>query len=157
MSSEKTDGEGQYAIANYITECKNMGINILPPDINNSNVTFNVTDNGINYRISTIKHVGGSAVNYIFSMRPIKSFEDFLQRREKQHIKQNVLVNLVKAGCFDFDNTNRSELLWKADMANRTNKQIKENFEFPRYEWDDKIKAEWEKRSIRNVFIFPST
>ena len=141
MSSEKTDSNGQNAIANYIAECKQRGINILPPDINKSGEEFVVTNKGINYRITTIKHVGESAIHSILELRPIKSFDDFMQRREKKHIKTNVFVNLIKAGCFDFDNPNRAELLWKVDMMNRTKTQIKEGFECPMYEWNDKVKS----------------
>ena len=151
MSSEKTDSDGQHEIANYIAECKSLGIEILPPDINYSGDSFTVSPdkNGkIVYRITTIKHVGDSAIESIMELRPISSFQDFMERREKKHIKQNVLVNLIKAGCFDFDNPNRAELLWQVDMSNRTKTQIKEGYEPPRYEWNDKVKAEWEKEDL---------
>lgn len=148
MTGEKTDGEGQDAIAGYIAECKQRGIKILPPDINRSGDTFIVSDEGINYRLTTIKHVGESAIQHIEELRPIRSFDDFMERREKKFIRQNVLVNLIKAGCFDFDNPNRAELLWKVDMLNRTKKQIKEGYEPPKYEWNDRIKAEWEKEVL---------
>ena len=148
MTGEKTDGDGQDAIAGYIAECKQRGIKILPPDINRSGDTFIVSDEGINYRLTTIKHVGESAIQHIEELRPIRSFDDFMERREKKFIRQNVLVNLIKAGCFDFDNPNRAELLWKVDMLNRTKKQIKEGYEPPKYEWNDHIKAEWEKEVL---------
>lgn len=151
MSSEKTDGNGQIEISNYITECKSYGINILPPDINYSGVSFavNPTDNNsIVYRITTIKHVGETAIQSILKLRPIISFKDFLQRREKKFIKQNTFINLIKAGCFDFDNPNRAELLWQVDMSNRTKTQIKDNYICPKYEWNDLIKAEWEKEVL---------
>lgn len=148
MSGEKTDGDGQSAIANYITECKAKGIEILPPNINESGENFIVKNNGINYRITTIKHVGDSAIKNINELRPIKDFNDFLQRREKRDIKFNVLRNLVKAGCFDFHNENRAELLWINDMENRTKKQIKEGYVCPKYDWNDKVKAEWEKEVL---------
>lgn len=145
MTGEKTDGDGQDAIAGYIAECKQRNIAILPPDINRSGDTFIVSSGGINYRLTTIKHVGESAIQHIEELRPIFSFDHFMERREKKFIKQNILVNLIKAGCFDFDNPNRAELLWKVDMSNRTKTQIKEGFECERYEWNDKLKAEWEK------------
>lgn len=148
MSSEKTDGDGQDAISGYIAECKLRGIKILPPDINHSGENFVVANGGINYRITTIKHVGDSAIAFINGIRPIQSFHDFMDRREKSSIKQNVLVNLIKAGCFDFDNPNRAELLWEVDMSNRTKTQIKEEYQCPMYEWNDKIKAEWEKEVL---------
>lgn len=148
MSSEKTDGDGQTIIAGYIAECKQKGIKILPPDINLSEEDFIVTKGGINYRLTTIKHVGNSAIRHIKILRPIKSFDDFLERREKRYVKKNILVNLIKAGCFDFDNPNRAELLWKVDMEERTKTQIKQNYQCPKHTWNDKIKAEWEKEVL---------
>lgn len=149
MTSERTDSDGQSAIANYIAECKENGITILPPSINNSKENFMVVDKKrINYRITTIRHCGETAIQHIKELRPIKSFEDFMERREKSRIKQNVLVNLIKAGCFDEFNPNRAELLWQVDMSNRTKTQIKNGYEPPRYEWNDVIKAEWEKEVL---------
>jgi len=149
MTSEKTDSDGQSAIANYIAECKENGITILPPSINNSEEYFMVVDKKtISYRITTIKHCGETAIQHIKELRPIKSFEDFMERRKKSYIKQNVLVNLIKAGCFDEFNPNRAELLWQVDMSNRTKTQIKNGYEPPRYEWNDAIKAKWEKEVL---------
>jgi len=144
MTSAKTDGDGQDEISGYIAECKARGIKILPPHINDSGESFNVTDDGINYRITTIKHVGQSAISHINELRPISSFDDFLERRERGKANKAVVVNLVKAGAFDFDNPDRSELLWKFDMSERTKTQIKNDVELPRYEYNDKIKSEWE-------------
>lgn len=148
MSSSKTDGDGQDEIAGYIAEAKKQNITILPPDINHSGHEFVPLSNGIAYRITTIKHVGESAINHILSLRPIADFDDFLARREKRHVRQNVVVNLVKAGAFDFDNPDRAELLWRFDMSNRTKTQIKLGVETPRYAYDDKVKMAWEKEVL---------
>ena len=148
MSGAKTDGEGQNEVASYIAECKRRGIAILPPDINNSTSDFVVTDDGIAYRITTITHVGDSAIQHINDLRPISSFEDFLERRIKGVAKSNVVKNLIKAGAFDFDNPNRAELLWQFDMLGRTKTQIKEGYECPRYEWSNKVKMQWEKEVL---------
>lgn len=148
MSGEKTDGDGQDAVSSLIAECKEKGINILPPDINLSGDTFTATDRGINYRITTVKHVGESAIKHINELRPIASFKDFLERRNRSHAKKNVVINLIKAGAFDFDNPNREELLWEFDMSERTNKQIKENYICPKYEITPKTYMEWEKEVL---------
>jgi DNA polymerase III subunit alpha len=144
MTGEKTDGDGQDAIAGYVAECKQRGITIDPPDINHSGDTFVVANGNIKYRITTIRHVGDSAINHIQELRPIASFDDFLERKEKKYAKKNVIINLIKAGAFDFDNPDRAELMWKFDMSERTKTQIKEEFVCERAEWNDKIKAEWE-------------
>lgn len=148
MSGEKTDGDGQEKIAQYISELKERGIKILPPDINKSSDKFEVVDDGIAYRITTIKHVGESAIKHIEELRPIKDFEDLLTRRNKSALKNNVLVNLIKAGAFDSTGAKREELLWELDMSNRTKTQIKNNYECPRYEVDDLTYMEWEKEVL---------
>ena len=148
MSSCKTDGSGQAEVSGYVAECKQRGIVICPPDINRSGENFTVTSEGINYRITTIRHVGDSAIRSILKLRPITSFEDFMLRREKRHIKGNVVVSMVKAGCFDEINPNRAELLQVFDMSKRTKTQIKEEYLCEDYEWSDKVKAEWEKESL---------
>lgn len=148
MSAEGTDGDGQSAISGYITELKSRGIEILPPSINKSTERFEPTDEGIAYRITTIKHVGESAIDGINELRPIKSFEDFMERRNKSKLKKNVVVSLIKAGAFDEFGVSRAGLLWQLDMAGRTKTQIKEGYECPKYEYDDKIKMEWEKEAL---------
>jgi DNA polymerase-3 subunit alpha len=149
MSSEKTDGDGQDAISGYIHEVKQRGIQVEPPNINISSDRYIVGSNSsILYKINTISHVGDSAVKWIMDNRPFASFEHFMEVRKKSEIKQNVLVNLIKAGCFDFDNPDRGHLLWLVDMENRTKTQVKKEFVCDKYEFDDKIKAEWEMQVL---------
>lgn len=148
MTSAKTDGDGQDEISGYIAECKQRGIAILPPHINESTESFVVNDSGINYRITTIKHVGDSAIAHINELRPIHGFEDFMARREKSKAKKNVVINLIKAGAFDFDNPNRAELLHQFDMAQRTKTQIKNDEATPIHPYDDKVKAAWEQEVL---------
>jgi DNA polymerase-3 subunit alpha len=144
MSGAKTDGDGQNEIAGYIAECKQRGINILPPDINSSTDKFVASGGGIHYRISTISHVGQSAVEWIVANRPFSSFEDFLLRKDTRIIKKNIIVNLIKAGCFDFDEPKRDELMWQYDMSLRKKTQIKNEFQCDRYNYDDNMKMAWE-------------
>jgi len=139
-----SDGGDQDKIANYVAECKKRGIKILPPDINLSTDEFIPAHDGIRYRITTIKHVGTSAINHIEELRPIISFDDMLERRQKKHLKTNVVTNLIKAGAFDSMNPDRSHLMWLFDMHNRTKTQIKNEEECDKYEYNDKLKAEWE-------------
>jgi DNA polymerase-3 subunit alpha len=148
MSSEKTDGEGQDAVAGQVAECKRRGIAINPPDINLSNDNFVVTNDSIAFRITTVKHVGDSAIAHINELRPIKSFDDFMERRNKSLAKKNTVINLIKAGAFDFDNGNRAHLMWKFEMSQRTKTQIKEDHQIPEHTWDDKTKTEWEKEVL---------
>lgn len=145
MSAEGTDGDGQSAIAGYIHELKQKGVRILPPSINQSTEKFRPTKEGIAYRITTIKHVGDSAIKAINEMRPITSFEDFLERRNTTALKSNVVINLIKAGAFDEFEPNRAYLIWKFEMSKRTNKQIKEDYLVPIQDFNDELKMQWEK------------
>ena len=144
MSVEEDQGK----IGAYIAECKRKGIKILPPHINESREDFVVTTEGINYRITAIAHVGDSAIKAINKLRPIESFDDLMERRIKKDIKANTLQNLVKSGCFDFDNPNRAELLWRIDMMNRTKTEVKNEIECKKYKDDDVTKATWEKETL---------
>jgi DNA polymerase-3 subunit alpha len=147
MSGCKTDGDGQNEIAGYIAECKQRGIQILPPDINTSGLNFVASDRGIHYRITTIKHVGETAIESLLELRPFASFEDFLTRRTSK-INKACVINLVKAGAFDSFHDDRAELLWEFDMSQRKKTQIKNGFECDRYEYDDTIKLNWEKEVL---------
>jgi len=148
MSAEKTDGNGQIAISQYINECKQRGIKIIPPDINHSTEKFIVTDRGIAYQITTISHVGDSAIAHINDLRPIASFDDFMERREKRYARGNVVKNLIKGGAFDCFSTDRSVLLEQFELSERTPKQIKDGYVVDKYEWNDALKARWEKEVL---------
>ena len=148
MSSEKTDGDGQTSISEHIAECKQRNINILPPDINLSEEQFTVTDEGIRYSLSAITGVGTSSVVAIKQLRPISSLTDFIKRREKRHVRKNVVINLIKSGCFDFDNSNRSLLLWRFEMMSRTKKEINEKVIKPQFQFTGKIRGQFEKESL---------
>ena len=148
MTSEKSGADGQDMISQYIYECKDKGIPVLPPDINKSGDDFLPTKDGILYRLTAIKHVGESAITSLHMLRPIKSFADLLERREKRHVRKNVIISLIKAGCFDFDEPDRGKLMWLLDMDGRSNKQVKDDYQCPTYEYNDRIKANWEKEVL---------
>ena len=118
-------GDSQASIAQYINECKQKGITMLPPDINKSNNIFIPTENGILFRITTLKDVGASALSNLYSLRPIKSLADLYKRRTPSKIRSNVIESLIKAGTFDFENPDRTEMLWKLSMMKRKPAEIK--------------------------------
>ena len=148
MGNEDDGTEGQIAISQYINEMKNRGVPLLPPDINISKDRFIPTKEGVRFKINVIRHLGDSALTALNKMLPIKNFDDFLERRNKTHMRKNTVENLIKAGCFDFDEPNRAELLWRFEMELRTKTQIKDNFQCEKKEWNDGVKAEWEKESL---------
>lgn len=89
-----------------MAECKRMGIPVLQPDVNASEVTFSVQDNGdIRFGLSAIKSVGGDAMARIVEERnangPFKSIYDFVKRMPSTDCNKKNLEGLIKSGAFD--------------------------------------------------------
>ncbi len=88
----------------FINECKAMGIEVLPPDVNLSGRNFKVVGRAIRFGLDKVKGVGAAAVDEILRAResgPFKSIEDFLERIDSRKVNRKVLESLVKAGAFD--------------------------------------------------------
>lgn len=143
LNSEIDD---QVEVDKLIAECKRKNIKILPPDINKGSYKFEGTREGIRIPINYLKGIGEDVVKYIQNeLVPIKSFEDMLDRGVKKYIKKNVVRAMAKAGVFDFENPDREHFLWVYDMRNRKKTDIKKGVECPHYEYNEKIKMQWEK------------
>jgi DNA polymerase-3 subunit alpha len=83
-------------------ESKRMGINIVPPDINRSGISYEVLDNKtIVMGMKAIKGMGEKAVDEIFNNQPFSSFIDFIYRTDSRAINKTKVEVLAKAGCFD--------------------------------------------------------
>ena len=98
-------------IVEVINILKELNIKIIQPDINKSTDKFIPTDEGILFPLTAIQGVGGSAWYEINRLKPIESFDDFLERRIKKFVKKTVIEALIKAGAFDFTGKSRYELL----------------------------------------------
>ena len=99
----------------YIEECKNMGIEVLNPSINESETKFTVSDNKIRFGLGSIKNVGLSAINSIVAERKnngkYESFTSFCERIKDEAVNKKCLESLIKAGAFDEFGKNRATLL----------------------------------------------
>jgi DNA polymerase-3 subunit alpha len=108
-------------LAMYITETREMGIKILPPDINLSEKIFTVVDGNILYGFLGIKQVGKAAVEKILETRrekgPFTSFFDFLERLDIQAVNKRVLEASIQCGLFDSLHPNRAALFASIDTA----------------------------------------
>ncbi|GAB4279747.1 MAG: DNA polymerase III subunit alpha [Candidatus Rifleibacteriota bacterium] len=108
-------------IAEYVDECRTMGIEILPPDVNISSGLFTVEGKNIRYGLSAIKGVGASAVESIIEVRnesgPFKSFCDFTYRVDTRQVNARVVDALIKAGAFNAFNLKKSQLMEIANDA----------------------------------------
>ena len=92
-------------IAVYIAECRDMGIKLLPPDVNESEADFAVSGTNIRFGLAAIKGVGRSAVADLAAERdrsgPFRDFEDFLRRMSGRDLNRRAIENMILAGCFD--------------------------------------------------------
>lgn len=114
-------------IIKAISECRNMSIKILPPDINESDREFKVIGNAIRFGLEAVKGVGSSAISHIIEIRekdgPFKSFEEFLSRIENKKVNKKVIEGLIKAGAFDSTGIGRKSALTMLERP-RTNTPI---------------------------------
>ena len=104
----------QAKVAEYITECAQRGIRVLPPDINESRMYFSVCGRDIRFGLLAVKNVGKQFLQQIFSereMRPFSSFEDFINRMSAGDLNKRMMESLIKSGAFDGLGVFRSRLL----------------------------------------------
>ncbi len=100
----------------YIEECKRLNIEILKPDINESETRFTVDKNGkIRFGMGSIKNVGTAAVDSIVEERrkngKYKSFTEFCERIQGEAVNKKCIESLIKAGAFDEFEQTRSTLM----------------------------------------------
>ena len=92
-------------IPEYISECIDMKINVLRPDINESYARFAVINGNIRFALASIKNIGETAIETIVKERKLngnfKSFVDFLERIESEKVNKKCIESLIKAGAFD--------------------------------------------------------
>ena len=92
-------------VAEYIYTCRQMGIQILPPDINRGVGNFSVDNGNIRYGLTAIKSIGRPVIEAIVSERQIrgefKSLKDFLDRMTGKEINKKSVENFIKSGAFD--------------------------------------------------------
>ena len=102
-------------ISGYIAECKEMGIPVLPPDVNHSHVNFTVEKDAIRFGLGAVKSVGRGLIRSMVAKReeggPFKSLEDFIQRMGEGELNKRAVENFIKCGAMDCFGYHRSELL----------------------------------------------
>ncbi len=116
-----TDMGNQDKIVGYFTECRDLGIKVLGPDVNASQKDFAVANGAIRFGLAAIKNVGEGAVESVLAVRaatgPFKSFFDFCRRVDLHKVNKRMLEGLIKAGAFDSTGAKRSQLMAVLDHA----------------------------------------
>ncbi|WKZ31613.1 MAG: DNA polymerase III subunit alpha [Thermodesulfobacteriota bacterium] len=107
-------------VVKYINECKEIGIAVAPPDLNESSMEFTVSGSRIRFGLAAIKNVGASAIEEIMRVREdekFTSFIDFLSRVDSRKVNKKVVESLIKCGAFDFTGEKRAALAAGLDSA----------------------------------------
>lgn len=163
-------------VVKNIADCREMGIEVLPPDINASDLSFRVLGNSIRFGLGAVKNVGESAIEAIIEARcdgPFKDIFEFCERVDLRKVNKRVVESLIKCGAFDSTGGRRSQLtaaledamslgqkiqqekesaqvsLFGAEEIVRTNGNGKGKVQLPDLpEWDDKFLLAQEKEAL---------
>ena len=116
--------------AEYILTCRQMGISILPPDINEGESGFSVSGKAIRYGLSAIKSVGTSVVDAIVAERRqnglFTSLEDFVERMTNKEANRKTLENFIKSGAMDsLPGNRRQKMMIAPELLEQKNKEKK--------------------------------
>ncbi|MEX2117043.1 MAG: DNA polymerase III subunit alpha [Bacteroidota bacterium] len=115
----------------FIDDCRKMGIDVLPPDVNESGVDFVVSPNGLRFGLSAIKNVGTGAVEQIVRVRSengrFQDIFDFCARVDLRAVNKKTLESLILAGAFDSLHDNRAELFFSVERAAAYGQQLQES------------------------------
>jgi DNA polymerase-3 subunit alpha len=103
-----------------LADCRQHGIAVLPPDVNESRADFTVCEGGIRFGLGAVKGAGGKAVEVIMQARadgPFQSLGDFCLRTGSSQVNKRITEGLVKAGAFDGINPSRAKMLAGLDAS----------------------------------------
>ncbi|MCL1884067.1 MAG: DNA polymerase III subunit alpha [Defluviitaleaceae bacterium] len=102
-------------VAQYIAECKKMGITLLPPDVNEGFAAFSVAGQNIRFGLSSIKNVGRATVDALVAEREkngkYKGITDFIKRLAECDVNKRCLESLIRSGAFDSLGGKRSQYI----------------------------------------------
>jgi len=105
----------------YIQLCRQMGIKILPPDINSSAASFGIEDGAIRFGLAAVRNVGENAIMSMERVRAeggkFRSLVDFCARVDMRTINKRAIESLIKCGAFDSIGVERNQLLAALDAA----------------------------------------
>jgi DNA polymerase III subunit alpha len=161
-------------VVKNINDCREMGIEVLPPDINDSDLSFRVLGNSIRFGLGAIKNVGGSAIDSILEARqtgPYKDLFEFCERVDLRRVNRRVIEALIKSGAFDSTGARRAQLMVALEEAMNLGQRIQQERESAQVslfgtaeivrgngngggtlpdiqEWDEKLRLNNEKEAL---------
>ncbi|MBM7581549.1 DNA polymerase-3 subunit alpha [Caldicoprobacter guelmensis] len=150
-------------VAAYIQYCRKKGIEVLPPDVNESHAKFTVVDNKIRFGLAAVKNVGLSAINAIIEAREkkgkFKSFTDFCRKVDSSALNKKMVESLIKCGAFDSLKVYRSQLMAAYEkILDSVNQERRKNVEGQLSLFESGYHAETEKLNqdpLPNIEEFP--
>ena len=156
----------------YLNECRQMGVEVLVPDVNESESDFTVHNGRIRFGLSAVRNVGEGVVEKIIEAREkegrFESFIDFVNRVDPSVLNRRTVESLIKAGAFDGLGHRRKGLMLVADqlldtvLERRRNEEMgqfslfagesdlaaEETVEIPDTEWEQKTLLAFEKEML---------
>ena len=142
-------------VSEYIMSCRQMGMKIMPPDINEGEGGFSVSDGAIRYGLSAIKSIGQSVVDEIVRERTehgkFRSLEDFIDRMSGREVNKRTLESFIKSGAMDgLPGTRKQKCMVCGSMVDQKNKEKKNTMEGQMSLFD--FAAEEDKKSFQITF-----
>ncbi|MBI4164548.1 MAG: DNA polymerase III subunit alpha [Acidobacteria bacterium] len=111
----------QDKLIHYLNECRDMGIKILPPDVNSSDLVFTPSGESLRFGLTAIKNAGGAAIDSVLSARwKLGRFENLFQFCENVDLRllnKRVIESLIKAGALDSLGARRAQMVSALDRA----------------------------------------
>ncbi|MDE3179766.1 MAG: DNA polymerase III subunit alpha [Acidobacteriota bacterium] len=108
-------------LTGYLNQCRDMGISILPPDVNSSERTFTPSGGSIRFGLTAIKNAGDAAIESVLSARRelgrFDSIYQFCERTDLRLLNKRVIESLIKAGAMDSLGARRSQMVAALDRA----------------------------------------
>jgi DNA polymerase-3 subunit alpha len=114
----------------FVNRCAEMGIDVLPPDVNSSDHSFVVSENAIRFGLDAVKNVGHAAVEGILRARedkPIESIWDFCERVDSRAVNKRAIECLIKCGALDSTGATRKGMLEVLPSAQSAGQKAQED------------------------------
>ena len=112
-----------------INDCREQGIEVLPPDVNKSGLTFTVVDKSMRFGLGAVKNVGSGAIEAILEARKEGEFIglfDFCERVDLRRVNKRVIESLIKCGAFDSTGASRSAQMEGLETAMNLGQRIQQ-------------------------------